>query len=208
MLNRLKVKLRLYFFKKFWRRMNRHNETTVSEFFDIKNVKVGKYTYGRLNIKSWNADNEGLKIGNYCSIADNVIFILGGNHNYNHIVTYPVKRKFLNAEREAYSNGPILIEDDVWIGYQSIILSGVNIGKGAVVAAGSVVTKNVPPYTIVGGNPARVIKTRFSDEIIKQLLSLNLSQVDSSVFTGDPNIINNIVDNTFIKRLKDMEKDG
>ena len=87
----------------------------------------------------------------------------------------------LGEEREAYSNGPIVINDDVWIATDSIILSGVNVGKGAVIAAGSVVVKDVPPYSIVGGNPAKVIKYRFEQNIIDKLMKIDLSSIDKSI---------------------------
>lgn len=76
---------------------------------------------------------------------------------------------------DATSKGDILVGDDVWIGYRSTILSGVEIGQGAIIAAGSVVTKNVPPYAVVGGNPARVIRFRFSERIISKLMDLDFS---------------------------------
>ena len=78
---------------------------------------------------------------------------------------------------EAISKGDIIVDDDVWIGYGATILSGVHIGQGAVIAAGAVVTKDVPPYAIVGGVPAKVIKYRFSPEIIQQLMKLDYSKL-------------------------------
>ena len=82
---------------------------------------------------------------------------------------------------EAISKGDIIIEDDVWIGYRSTILSGVHIGQGAVIAAGSVVTKDVPPYTVVAGVPAKNIKKRFPDEMIKELLEIKYESLDEDV---------------------------
>ena len=82
---------------------------------------------------------------------------------------------------EATSKGDIIIDDDVWIGYRSIILSGVHIGQGAVIAAGAVVTKDVPPYTIVGGVPAKVIKYRFTSEITDYLLTMDYSKLDQDM---------------------------
>lgn len=80
--------------------------------------------------------------------------------------------------REARSKGSIVIKDDVWVGANSLILSGVTIGQGAVVAAGSVVTKDVPPYAIVGGNPAKIIRYRFEEKIIKKLLKIDYSKIN------------------------------
>lgn len=78
----------------------------------------------------------------------------------------------------AGSKGDIVIHDDVWIGYGAIITSGLEIGQGAVIAAGSVVTKNIPPYAIVGGNPAHIIRYRFDEELRLKLCTLDLSKID------------------------------
>ena len=82
---------------------------------------------------------------------------------------------------EAISKGDIIVENDVWIGYRATILSGVNIGQGAIIAAGSVVTKDVPPYAIVGGVPAKVIKYRFPPEMIGELLKVDYSQLSEEM---------------------------
>lgn len=168
----------VYYCKFLWRKKNKHNLTWVTgPSFDVSKVIVGKHTYGSLNVLSWGHKDEALIIGNYCSIADEVVFLLGGNHSMNTLMTYPFKAMSF-GEIEATPKGPIVIGDDVWIGYKSVILSGITIGQGAVIAAGAIVTKNVMPYTIVGGNPARVIKRRFPDEIIDKLLKVNLSNFD------------------------------
>lgn len=117
-----------------------------------------------------------LIIGRYCAIAHGATFIMNGaNHKLSGISTYPFF-KFGNGWEATFPapgdmpfRGDTLIGHDVWIGYEALILPGVKIGNGAIVAARAVVTSNVPPYTIVGGNPARVIKQRFSDEQIAAL---------------------------------------
>ena len=78
---------------------------------------------------------------------------------------------------EALTKGKIIVKDDVWIGMSVLILSGITIGQGAVIAAGSVVTKDVPPYAIVGGNPAKILKYRFSSEIIEKVKNVDLSKI-------------------------------
>ena len=83
----------------------------------------------------------------------------------------------MNEKQEGVSKGNIIVDDDVWIGFRSTILSGVHIGQGAIVAAGSLVTKDVPPYAIVGGVPAKVIKYRFSPEMITELLKVDYNQL-------------------------------
>ena len=150
--------------------------------FNINKVYVGNYTYGPINCMTWGCGNEILKIGNLCSIAQEVMFILG-DHYTNHVSSYPFKSKMRLGDGglDANPKGNIIVGDDVWIGYRATILSGVEIGQGAIIAAGSVVTKNVPPYAIVGGNPAKVIRFRFSERIISKLMSIDFSLVSKEV---------------------------
>lgn len=201
LLSLFEEKLKLYFFKKKWRQQNSHNATIAKNIFDIQNVTIGRYTYGPLNIQRWGSDKEKLIIGDFCSIALNTMFILGGNHNYNHFSTFPSEVKFLGKKRESYSNGPIIVSDDVWIGTNSIILSGVTIGRGVVIAAGSVVVKDVPPYAIVGGNPARLIKYRFSPDIIKSLLNIDFKKLSKEDFMNNELLRSATVDKTFFKKI-------
>ena len=161
-----------------WRRKNKNNYTTLNICRDMNKISVGNYTYGRLNVYTFFNSNEFLKIGHFCSIADNVQFILGGHHELDYITTYPMRELVLKrSEIEAETKGTIEIDSDVWIGENSIILSGVHVGQGAVVGAGAVVTKDVPPYAIVGGVPAKVIKYRFSNEIIEELLKVDYGKL-------------------------------
>ena len=175
-------RISLYLLKKRWREKNRHNTTVAGNVFNINKVYVGNYTYGPINCMTWGCGNEILKIGNLCSIAQEVMFILG-DHYTNHVSSYPFKSKMRLGDGglDANPKGNIIVGDDVWIGYRSTILSGVEIGQGAIIAAGSVVTKNVPPYAIVGGNPAMVIRFRFSERIISKLMSLDFSLVSKEV---------------------------
>ena len=166
-----------------WRLRNPHNSTVLNlcmaPLFDSNQVVVGKNVYGRLNVYSWGTKEEGLEIGNFCSIANNVHFILGGNHHTNHFSTYPFKRMVLgDKEQEATTKGSIVLEDDVWIGQDSIILSGVRLRQGTIVAAGSVVTKSTEPYSIVGGNPAKLIKYRFDEDLREKMLLVNLEKIN------------------------------
>ena len=142
-------------------------------------IQVGKYTYGHQDSLThhW---GEGAKVivGSYCSLGARIEFFLGGNHRMDWFTTYPFGHLHKNifntvsGEGHPYSKGDIVIGNDVWIGMNAKIMSGVKIGDGAVVAANSVVTKDVPEYTIVGGNPAKIIKKRFTDEIIEVLLNI------------------------------------
>lgn len=172
-----------------WRINNRHNYTSLS--IRVKNpdiITVGDKSYGEIITESYGNSNESLQIGNYVSIASNVTFILGGNHQVNTFTSYPLKSKFLknSPEDDAQSKGAIIVEDEVWIGSNVVILSGINIGKGAIIAAGSVVTKNVAPFSIVGGNPAQLIKFRLAGDLIEKRMNVNLKKISKK------NIIENI----------------
>ena len=138
-------------------------------------VKVGEYTYGLPTVMHWGEDAS-LKVGKFSSFAPNVIISLGGNHRIDWVTTYPFSSlpeawpEAAMIEGHPATNGDVVIGNDVWVGYGATILSGVTIGDGAVIAACSVVTKDVAPYAIVGGNPARQIRKRFDEATIEKLL--------------------------------------
>ncbi|MBO9531441.1 MAG: CatB-related O-acetyltransferase [Solirubrobacteraceae bacterium] len=115
-------------------------------------------------------------VGPYSSLNGGTRIFLGGHHHPEWVSTYPFRIKYglegAYADGQPFSRGPVVIGSDVWIGYDVVILSGVTIGHGAVVAAGSMVVKDVPPYTIVGGNPAREIRRRFDDDTVAALLRI------------------------------------
>ena len=170
-------KIKLYKMQRYWRKKNQHNTTFAVNMFNSDLVKVGKATYGGVKVLSFNAEQK-LFIGNYCSIGPEVVFILSADHPLNYISTFPFRVKCLqNSECEGISKGDIILEDDVWIGYGAIILSGVHIGQGAVIGAGAVVTANVPPYAIVAGNPAKVVRYRFREELLKVLRRVDYSEI-------------------------------
>lgn len=168
-------RMKLVWFRKKWRRQNKHNLTTAKNCFNARWVTVGNGTYGELDIRHFGNPDERVVIGNYCSIGPECVFMTGGEHRYDGLSTYPFRMKLGLTENESITRGPIILEDDVWLGFRSTIMSGVTIGKGAVVAAGAVVTKDVPPYAIVGGVPAKVIKYRFSDAVIAEVEKLDFS---------------------------------
>lgn len=141
-------------------------------------MSIGKHTYGTQNLQIHYSESANLYIGNFCSIAGNIIIFLGGNHRHDRVTTYPfghINQEIFNnfnGEGHPSTKGDIIIGNDVWIGQNATIMSGVTIGDGAVIANNSHVVKNVEPYSIVGGNPAKLIKYRFTQEQIKNLLEI------------------------------------
>lgn len=155
--------------------MNQDNEFFTKNQIDSRNCTFGDYTYGKPKILEWDNATR-LTVGKYCSISDDVTFILGGNHRSDWITTYPFPAlsqfwpKSANITGHPATNGDIKVGSDVWIGYGATIMSGVEIGHGAIIAAKALVAKDVPPYAIVGGNPAKVIRYRFDQDVISGLL--------------------------------------
>ena len=181
--------IKFYLFRKKYRRINRHNYTLIMNYCDLSKVVVGKKTYGGIHVTDWSPADTKLYIGNYCSIAPGVQFLLGGEHQLHSISTYPFKVKCFGEAKEAGSKGNIVVKDDVWIGAGAIICSGVTIGQGAIVAAGAVVTKDVEPYAIVGGNPAHFIKWRFDEECRKRLCGIDIVKLFDSFKKEDLDLI-------------------
>lgn len=153
------------------------------------NIQVGDYTYyadknGCKNFEKhvthhYDFIGDKLIIGKFCAIASGVEFIMNGaNHRINSITTYPFsimgngwEKKTSNLENLPYK-GDTIVGNDVWIGQNVTILPGIKIGDGAIIAANSVVTKDVPAYHLVGGNPSKIIRKRFEDSLIDYLLKL------------------------------------
>lgn len=136
---------------------------------------IGPYTYGRPKVR-FPESGARLVIGRYGSIADGVEILLGGNHRLDWATTYPFPAlpglwpQAAGMTGHDTTRGDVVIGHDVWLGSQCMIMSGVTIGHGAVVAARAVVTRDVPPYAIVAGNPARVVRLRFDEARIASLL--------------------------------------
>ena len=179
-------KIKAYNVKRKWRKNNPHNYTSMGRMFNPSLVSVGRGTYGQLNVINFST-NYKLTIGNYCSVATEVYFIVCGEHRLDLISTYPFRVRYCGYEFEATSKGDIVIDDDVWLGHGATILSGVHIGQGAVIAAGAVVTKDVPPYAIVGGNPAYIIKYRFDKEKIDELMKVDYSKISEEMIRDNQN---------------------
>ncbi len=159
----------------------------LKNIIDNPNIIVGDFTYYDDFENPKNFENnvlyhfdfigDKLIIGKFCAIASDVKFIMNGaNHPLNYFTTYPFSI-FGHAWENTMSvsgtsKGDTVIGNDVWLGYNALIMPGIKVGHGAIIAANSIVTKNVDPYTIVGGNPAKLIKKRFEDEVINLLLEL------------------------------------
>lgn len=153
------------------------------------NIAVGDYTYydnpdGPEDFESHVTHHyaflgDRLIIGKFCAIARGITFVMNGaNHRMNSVTTYPFN--IMGGGWEAYTpaledlpfKGDTVVGNDVWIGQDVTVMPGVQIGDGAIIAACSVLTKDVAPYTVVGGNPARLIRKRFDEELINDLLEL------------------------------------
>ena len=172
--------------KNDWRNKNSHNKTElVFPYVNYQCIHVGKGTYGPISAIIASPVSH-LYIGNFCSIASEVSFVVAADHSTHSISTYPFRSLCLNKEQgEAVTKGDIIVDDDVWIGYRATVLSGVHIGQGAVVAAGAEVTKDVPPYAIVGGVPAKIIGYRFEEEIRNELLKVDFSKLDGEMIKNN-----------------------
>ncbi len=178
--------------KKIYPRANDSETVYLKEVITGQNITVGDYTmyhdfvsdprqFEKNNVLyHYPINQDRLIIGKYCSIACGAKFLFtSANHTMKSLSTYPFPLFFEEWNLEpkdiqtAWDNkGDIVIGNDVWIGYEAVILSGVHIGDGAIIAARAVVTKNVPPYTIVGGVPAKEIRKRFDDKTIHRLQDL------------------------------------
>ena len=140
------------------------------------NCTVGRYSY-----VAGNAQVRDCEMGAFCSLGPEILIGLG-IHPLQYVSTYPgfyapdlvsCRTNFVHAKKiPLVEHAPIIIGSDVWIGARAIVRDGVNIGHGAVIGAGALVTKDVAPYSIVGGVPARLIRMRFSDDIVARLLEL------------------------------------
>jgi len=168
---------------------NQFTSQFLCETVNHPNISVGKFSYYSgyhhkhdfvecvryLHDKRNDVDK--LIIGSYCSIGSGAVFMMAGNqgHRSDWVSTFPFYFQaniFKEAKNGFEKMGDTVIGNDVWIGSEAMIMSGVNIGNGAIIAARAVVTKDVEPYTVVGGNPAVIIKKRFSDKEIEQLQSM------------------------------------
>lgn len=156
---------------------NPHNETRLhlAKLARRHGFEIGAYSYGHPKVRFARSGRR-LTIGRFCSIADHVEIMLGGDHRLDWVSTYPfaaMHGPWAAAQAPGdyqVSRGDVTIGSDVWLGSGCLILSGVTIGHGAVVAARAVVSRDVPPYAVVAGNPARLMRHRFDEATVADLL--------------------------------------
>ena len=208
----------MLFFKKKKKKkyLNYFLNDTLKDEINNNLAVVGKWSYSTnpLKIYRWNYKSK-IYIGNFCSIGPEVKIIIGGEHRTDWVTTAQINADtfnfndtFLNAQKIKNfkdSRGDLRIENDVWVGAFSIIFSGVKLGNGSVVAAGSVVTKDVDPYTVVAGNPAKFVKKRFTTKQINFLNSSKWWELDDKLIdTLSKYLLNENVD-LFIKKFKTLK---
>jgi acetyltransferase-like isoleucine patch superfamily enzyme len=174
-------------------------------------MSIGKHTYKIENLQIYYYDSGAkLYIGNFCSIASDIKIFLGGNHRHDWVTTYPFGHihqdifNNFNGEGHPTTKGDIIIGNDVWIGQNTTIMSGIKIGDGAVIANNSHIVKDVEPYSIVGGNPAKLIRYRFTTEQIDKLLRIKWwDWEDEKINKFTPLLCNNNIDDFINKALEE-----
>ena len=175
-------------------------------------IKVGRHTYGfnNIDVRSW-GEGAHLSIGNFSSIAADCTIFLGGNHRHDWITTFPFGHIALDSFPNPKgtmglghptTNGCVNIGHDVWIGTGVTILSGVSVGNGAVIGCNSTVTKDVPAYSIYAGNPAKLIKYRFDEVMIKDLLDLRWWNLSDSQIAKIIPLLQSLPSTTTIQQIK------
>lgn len=198
------------FFKKIIRgkcvvNSNIHKTAKINSGATIVDSTIGRYTYTCYDDEIVNCE-----IGQFCSISDEVV-IGGAEHPINWVSTSPVfqnvkhsgpKRKFSEFDFEGIKK--TVIGNDVWIGRRAIIKAGVTVGDGAVIGSGSVVTKDVPPYAIVGGVPAKILKYRFDEDTKKELIQGEWWNMQDEVIERYAHLIKDPI--AFTKALKERDK--
>lgn len=185
--------------KKIFRSSNTPNLLDIQKRYP--QYTFGNGTYGFPEIFDW-SEGATLKMGAYCSIANGVKIFLGGEHRTDWVTTYPFM-EFLpqakNIKGHPATKGDVVIGNDVWIAAEAVILSGVTIGDGAVIGTHAVVSKNVAPYSVVVGNPAREVKKRFDEATIEKLLDMKWWDWEQSKIEKHlPLLLSNDID-AFIK---------
>lgn len=199
----LKYKLKVWQCNKKWKKEHPDSKVYFETLINLNKVSIGKGTYGPLHIVDYSpkTGKSKVKIGAYCSIAMDNLFLLGGGHPLHYVTTYPFKNMLFDQE-ESLDDGDIIIKDDVWIGAQATIMSGVTIGQGAVIGAKALVTHDIPPYSIAVGIPAKVIKYRFDKKTIDELLKVDFSKFSYEVIKEHITLFEKTADINVIKQIQ------
>jgi acetyltransferase-like isoleucine patch superfamily enzyme len=170
-------------------------------------VVIGSHTYGwqSMNVDVYEGCNDvKVEIGKFCSIGPDLRIITSGIHPTDWVSTYPFRARWdmpgKFQDGMPTTNGDTIIGNDVWIGTEVLILSGVTVGHGSVIASRAVVTKSVPPYSIIGGNPAKIIRLRFSEEQIKGMLELQWWNWDVEKIKANVHLLSSPNIDQFLKR--------
>lgn len=178
------------FLKKLFRIKERKQRSLKEKF---PQHEIGRGSYGHFRVRHQN-EAATLKIGAFCSFAGGVQIFLGGEHRMDWVTTFPFPAFWgdaaNNVEGWAKTRGDVVVGNDVWIGTEALLMSGVRVGNGAVIGARAVVTKDVPPYAIVAGVPAKIVRMRFDSETITRLEALAWwNWEDSKITRFIPNLL-------------------
>ena len=192
---------------------SKYEELLGGKFFtrdyrSLSQFSIGEYTYGFPRVL-FPEPGCRLVIGRFCSIARGVEVFLGGEHCTRWISTYPFHDVISGIEQSTdtvRSKGSVTIGSDVWVGREAMILSGVEIGHGAVVGARSVVTKSIPPYAIYAGNPAQLVRFRFAPDQIEALLEIQWWNWDICRVRGALPLLQSPDADGFIRKYRQAER--
>jgi acetyltransferase-like isoleucine patch superfamily enzyme len=166
-------------------------------------IKRGVGTYGVFEIY---ADTSNLYVGNYTSVGPEVLVYLGGNHKAKFVSQFPFFNLYGREEdRDWSSKGDVKIGSDVWIGRRTTIMSGITIGDGVTIAACSVVTRDIPPFALIAGNPARIKRYRFSPEVVERLMKLKWWNWEEDKIKRYSNLLNVDMSEEILKKLEEAD---
>lgn len=151
-------------------------------------VTIGRHSYGftAQTFQLWGGE-ERIEVGSFCSFGPEVLVFGGGEHGEGRVSTFPLRTLLFERgleDLDATSKGPTRIGNDCWLGRRAMVLSGVTVGDGAIIGAGAVVARDVPPYAVVAGNPARLLRHRFEPEIIERLGRVRWWDLDDERLAG------------------------
>jgi acetyltransferase-like isoleucine patch superfamily enzyme len=184
----------------------RRNElaATIHELSERGLLTMGRHTYGMPMIWSYRGSERKVVIGSFCSIAPGVQILSGGIHPTDWVASYPFRSRWgmegAYSDGMPQSRGEVVIGSDVWLGTDAVLLSGVTIGHGSIIAARSVVTRDVPPYSVAAGCPARVLRQRFPPQVVDALLRIAWWEWDDAKIRAAVPLLSSADIEGFLKR--------